>query len=87
MRVLLTTQPGFSAFNATLTLAAGLRAAGHEIAYATAPSFTGRIAAAGYQAYAAGPDYDLSVPESIPGIHEATGTPSRSAAIHEPNSM
>jgi UDP:flavonoid glycosyltransferase YjiC (YdhE family) len=71
--VLLTTQPGFSAFNATLTLAAGLRAAGHEVAYATAPSFTGRITAAGYQAYATGPDYDLSVPESVPGIHEATG--------------
>lgn len=73
MRVLLTTQPGFSAFNATLTMAAGLRAAGHEVAYTTAPSFTGRITDAGYQAFAVGPDYDLGVPDSIPGIHEATG--------------
>lgn len=73
MRVLLTTQPGFSAFNATLTLAEGMRAAGHEVGYATAPSFAGRIADAGYQAHPVGPDYDMSVPETIPGIHEATG--------------
>jgi len=73
MRVLLTTQPGVSAFNATLTLAEALGAAGHEVAYATAPCFAGRIADAGYLAFAAGPDYDLGVPESIPGIHEATG--------------
>ena len=73
MRVLITTPPGYSGFNATLTLAAGLRAAGHEVAYATARSFTAGIEAAGYQAFAAGPDYDLSVPDSIPGIHEATG--------------
>ncbi len=73
MRVLLTTPPGFSGFNASLTLAEGLRVAGHEVAYATAPSFAGNIVDAGYLAFAAGPDYDLSVPESIPGIHEATG--------------
>ena len=73
MRVLITTPPGYSGFNATLTLAAGLSAAGHEVAYATARSFTSKIVAAGYPAFAAGPDYDLSVPDSIPGIHEATG--------------
>ena len=73
MRVLLTTPPGFSGFNATLTLADGLRAAGHEVAYATAPSFARNISDAGYEAFAAGPDYDMSVPESIPGIHAATG--------------
>lgn len=73
MRVLITTPPGYSGFNATLTLAAGLTAAGHEVAYATARSFAPGIEAAGYQAFAAGPDYDLSVPDSIPGIHEATG--------------
>ncbi len=73
MRVLITTPPGYSGFNATLTLAGGLGAAGHEVAYATAASFTSKIAAAGYRAFAAGPDYDLSVPDSIPGIHEATG--------------
>ncbi|MDQ2815649.1 MAG: glycosyltransferase [Actinomycetota bacterium] len=73
MRVLLTTPPGFSGFNASLTLAAGLRAAGHEVAYATAPSFASRIAGAGYLAFGAGLDYDLSVPESIPRIHQATG--------------
>ncbi len=73
MRVLITTPPGYSGFNATLTLAAGLTAVGHEVAYATAPSFTAKIVAAGYPAHPAGPDYDLSVPDSIPGIHEATG--------------
>jgi UDP:flavonoid glycosyltransferase YjiC (YdhE family) len=73
VRALLTTPPGFSGFNASLTLAEGLRAAGHEVAYATAPSFAAKVADAGYLAFAAGPDYDLSVPESIPGIHEATG--------------
>ena len=73
MRVLITTPPGYSGFNATLTLAAGLTAAGHEVAYATARSFAPGIEAAGYPAFAAGPDYDLSVPDSIPGIHEATG--------------
>jgi len=73
VRVLITTPPGYSGFNATLTLAAGLSAAGHQVAYATAHSFTANIEAAGYPAFAAGPDYDLSVPDSIPGIHEATG--------------
>ena len=73
MRVLITTPPGYSGFNATLTLAAGLTAAGHEVAYATAGSFAPSIEAVGYPAFAAGPDYDLSVPDSIPGIHEATG--------------
>jgi N-glycosyltransferase len=73
VRVLLTSPPGFSGFNATVTLADGLRVAGHEVAYATAPSFAGRIADAGYLAFGTGPDYDLSMPESIPGIHEATG--------------
>jgi N-glycosyltransferase len=73
VRVLITTPPGYSGFNATLTLAGALLAAGHEVAYATARSFTSRIIDAGYPAFAAGPDYDLSVPDSIPGIHEATG--------------
>ena len=73
MRVLIPTPPGYSGFNATLTLAAGLTAAGHQVAYATARSFTEKIEAAGYPAFAAGPDYDMSVPDSIPGIHEATG--------------
>lgn len=73
MRVLITTPPGYSGFNATLTLAAGLTAAGHDVAYATPRSFTAKIEAAGYPAFAAGPDYDMSVPDSIPGIHEATG--------------
>lgn len=73
MRVLITTPPGYSGFNATHTLASGLRAAGHQVAYATARSFTAKIEQAGYPAFGAGPDYDLSVPDSIPGIHEATG--------------
>jgi N-glycosyltransferase len=68
MRVLFTCPPGISHLNGTLTLAAGLRAAGHEVAYASAASFTGAVESAGFQAFAAGPDYDLSDPRTMPEI-------------------
>ncbi len=74
MRVLCTTHPGYGHLHPLVPLARGLQAAGHEVAVATAASFSPAIETAGLMALAAGPDWLQSESEaSMPGFMHAEG--------------
>jgi UDP:flavonoid glycosyltransferase YjiC (YdhE family) len=71
MRVLFTCPPGVSHLRSTLSLAEGLTRAGHEVGYATSSSFAPAVRSAGYQAFAAGLDYEESKPGTLPALYSA----------------
>jgi UDP:flavonoid glycosyltransferase YjiC (YdhE family) len=56
MKVLFTTQPSFGHWHPLVPLAHALQAAGHEVAFATTPSFAGTIEAKGFRCFHAGPE-------------------------------
>lgn len=57
MRALFTTQPGHGHLNPMLPYASALRGAGHEVCFATAPSFCAMVRRLGFQAVPAGHDF------------------------------
>ncbi|MFI2668075.1 activator-dependent family glycosyltransferase [Streptomyces albidoflavus] len=59
MRILFTVNPGTSIFQAMVPLAWALRAAGHEVRFASRPAFADEITQAGLTAVPAGRDFDL----------------------------
>lgn len=56
MRVLFTTLPGFGHWHPLILFAAALRAAGHEVAFATTPAACAAIDALGFRCFPAGSD-------------------------------
>ena len=56
MRVLFTCVVGSGHFNPTVPLSRAFVAAGHDVAYATDPDFSGRVRAVGFEAFPAGLD-------------------------------
>lgn len=57
MRVLFTTQPGHGHLNPMVPYASALRDAGHEVRFATAPSFCDAVQRLGFDAAPAGADF------------------------------
>jgi UDP:flavonoid glycosyltransferase YjiC (YdhE family) len=60
MRVLFTCQPGFGHFHPLVPIAQTLADAGHEVAFACAPSFRRWVENSGFQSFSAGIDWDAS---------------------------
>lgn len=72
MRALITTQPGFGHLNPLLPYATALRAAGHEVRVASAPSFAEAIERHGFPFEAIGADFTWErAAEFFPGSAEA----------------
>ncbi|MGN6697549.1 MAG: glycosyltransferase [Thermomicrobiales bacterium] len=81
MRVLFTTQPVPSHLYPLVPLASALASAGHDVAFATAPSFSPSVAAAGFRAFPAGMDF-LPGQVDIPlGRVQAGGDPAHAHAV------
>ncbi len=57
MRVLFSTQPGYGHLNPMLPYAAVLKDAGHEVRFATAPSFCAAVERTGFPVFGAGYDF------------------------------
>jgi UDP:flavonoid glycosyltransferase YjiC (YdhE family) len=60
MRVLFTTLPGAGPFHPLVPLAQALVQAGHEVAFATSPSYCTTIETLGFHCFAAGYDWLVS---------------------------
>lgn len=73
MRVLFTTQPGYGHLNPMVPYAAVLRDAGHEVRFATAPSFCAAVQRRGFSASPAGLDFTWErVTDVFPDMASAT---------------
>jgi UDP:flavonoid glycosyltransferase YjiC (YdhE family) len=74
MRVLFSIQPGIGHLHPAARLAASLTGAGHEVAVASAPSFTPDVEAFGLTAFPAGRDWtEAEVDRTFPGFTEMQG--------------
>ncbi len=74
MRALLSIQPGVGHLHPAARLASSLTQAGHEVAVASAPSFTPDIEAFGLTAFPAGRDWtEAAVDRTFPGFTEMQG--------------
>lgn len=74
MRVLFSIQPGIGHLHPAARLAASLTRAGHEVAVASAPSFTPDVEAFGLTAFPAGRDWtEAEVDRTFPGFTEMQG--------------
>jgi UDP:flavonoid glycosyltransferase YjiC (YdhE family) len=70
-RFLFTSIPGFGHFHPIVPLAKALKAAGHDVAVATAPAFCDAVSAAGLEPIPAGLDWDESrLLETVPELRE-----------------
>ncbi|GAC1583186.1 MAG: glycosyltransferase [Candidatus Dormibacteria bacterium] len=65
MRILFTSIPGSGHFNPTVPLARALRQRGHDVAYASSPSWTPRVEAAGCENYPSGPAWIESMGDPV----------------------
>ena len=77
MRVLFTTNPGSGHWHPLIPFADALRAAGHEVAFATAPSACAAISGLGYRCFVAGAD---ETPEEAQGRRERAALSGTEAA-------
>lgn len=77
MRLLFTTQPGHGHFRPLVPLAQAAREAGHEVHVASSARFGDAIREAGFEAVAAGIDWELTAPgliDTFPDLADHRGT-------------
>ncbi|MEV8635683.1 glycosyltransferase [Streptosporangium sp. NPDC051023] len=73
MRILFTCVPGTAHFHAMVPLVQAARAAGHEVAVATAETFGAAFTREGIRLLPSGKDWSQSDPASLPSFHERKG--------------